>query len=699
MTQSAITRLATDIGGTFTDIVLEHGDERFTTKVLTTPHAPEEAVVEGTRLVLKQAGIGFADLEVFVHGTTLATNAVIERKGAKTALIATDGFRDVIEIADEGRYDQYDIFIDKPRQLVPRELRFTVPERIDVTGKVWIDLDEAAVVAVAGALKAAGVEAVAVAFIHSYANAAHEERVRDILAREAPDIAVTLSSEVCPEMREYERTSTAVANAYVQPLMAGYLGRLKARFAAEGYAKPIHLMTSGGSLATLETAARFPIRLVESGPAGGAILAAHIAAERGEGKVLSFDMGGTTAKICLIHDATPYKARTFEVDRQSRFMKGSGLPVRIPVIEMVEIGAGGGSIARVDTLKRITVGPDSAASVPGPACYGRGGDLPTVTDADVALGKIEPARFAGGAITLYPEKADAALGASVGRPLFLSTAMAAHGVAEIVDENMANAARVHSVERGVVVSDHTMVAFGGAAPLHAARLAEKLGIARVVVPADAGVGSAVGFLRAPAAYELVHSKFMRLDKFDLAEANRLLAAMSAEATELASAAAGNRALTETRTAFMRYAGQGHEIAVALPNRPLAEADIPAMREHFEAGYRQLFARHIPGAAIEILSWSLLVTTDTARPPLLATPAAAAGPEPIGMRPVFDAKAGRTVEVPMYDRLAMAPGARIEGPAIVVEAGTSTYVTAAFDAEIDGGLGLVLTARKSTAKGQ
>ncbi len=328
--QRTITRLATDIGGTFTDIVLERGEARFTTKVLTTPHAPEEAVVEGTRLVLKQAGIGFADLDIFVHGTTLATNAVIERKGAKTALIATDGFRDVIEIADEGRYDQYDIFIDKPRQLVPRQLRYTVPERIDVTGKVWIDLDEAAVAKVAKQLKAEKVEAVAVAFIHSYANDAHEQRVREILAKEAPGIAVTLSSEVCPEMREYERTSTAVANAYVQPLMAGYLGRLKARFAAEGYAKPIHLMTSGGSLATLETAARFPIRLVESGPAGGAILAAHVAAERGEAKVLSFDMGGTTAKICLIHDATPYKARTFEVDRQSRFMKGSGLPVRIP---------------------------------------------------------------------------------------------------------------------------------------------------------------------------------------------------------------------------------------------------------------------------------------------------------------------------------------------------------------------------------
>lgn len=688
------TRLATDIGGTFTDIVLERGDQRFTTKVLTTPQAPEEAVVEGTRLVLKEAGIGFADLDIFVHGTTLATNAVIERKGARTALIATEGFRDVIEIADEGRYDQYDIFIDKPRQLVPRRLRFTVPERIDVTGKVWVALDEAAVRKVASILKAEKVEAVAVAFIHSYANGTHEQRVRDILAEEAPEIAVTLSCEVCPEMREYERTSTAVANAYVQPLMAGYLGRLKARFAAEGYARPIHLMTSGGSLATLETAARFPIRLVESGPAGGAILAAHIAAERGEDKVLSFDMGGTTAKICLIHDATPYKARTFEVDRQSRFMKGSGLPVRIPVIEMVEIGAGGGSIARVDALKRITVGPDSAASVPGPACYGRGGTMPTVTDADVVIGKIEPARFAGGAITLYPEKAEAALAASVGTPLALGTAMAAHGVAEIVDENMANAARVHAVERGVVVTDHTMVAFGGAAPLHAARLAEKLGIARVVVPADAGVGSAVGFLRAPAAYELVHSRFMRLDRFDLKQANDLLTGMSREATGLARAAAGNRKLTETRTAFMRYAGQGHEIAVPLPVRALVDKDIVRMRQTFEAGYRRLFARHIPGAAIEILSWAVLVTTDTARPPKLGKPKPKPGPKPIGSRPVFDAKAGKTVKVPMYDRLSMVPGTRIAGPAIIVEAGTSTYVTATFDAEIDAGLGLVLTARKA-----
>ena len=696
MTLAETYRLATDIGGTFTDIVLERGETRFTTKVLTTPHAPEEAVVEGTRIVLAEAGIGFADLAVFVHGTTLATNAVIERKGARTALIATDGFRDVIEIADEGRYDQYDIFIDKPRQLVERKLRFTVPERIDVMGKEWLPLDEAALRKVAKELKKLRVEAVAVAFIHSYANGVHEMRAGEILAEELPGVSITLSSEVCPEMREYERTSTAIANAYVQPLMAGYLGRLKARFAAEGYARPIHLMTSGGSLATLETAARFPIRLVESGPAGGAILAAHVAAERAEDKVLSFDMGGTTAKICLIHDATPYKARTFEVDRQSRFMKGSGLPVRIPVIEMVEIGAGGGSIARVDSLKRITVGPDSAASVPGPACYGRGGAAPTVTDADVALGRIDPSRFAGGAITLYPDKSEAALDAAVGKPLALKTAMAAHGVAEIVDENMANAARVHAVERGVVVGDHTMVAFGGAAPLHAARLAEKLGISRIVIPADAGVGSAVGFLRAPAAYELVHSKFMRLDRFDAKEASKLLAGMSKEATSLAKAAAGGRKLTETRTAFMRYTGQGHEIAVGLPNRALTDKDVALMRAEFEAGYRRLFARHIPGAAIEVLSWALLVTTDTARPAALAKARRKDGPKPLGTRPVFDAKSGRTVKVPVIDRAAMTPGATVAGPAIIVEAGTSTFVTASFDAQLDAGYGLLLTAKAAEA---
>jgi len=410
-------------------------------------------------------------------------------------------------------------------------------------------------------------------------------------------------------------------------------------------------------------------------------------------RALSFDMGGTTAKICLIHNLAPYKARTFEVDRQSRFMKGSGLPVRIPVIEMVEIGAGGGSIARVDALKRITVGPDSAGSQPGPACYGRGGAAPTVTDADVALGKVDPARFAGGKISLAPEKAGDAITAGIAALLGLDMPTAAFGIGEIVEENMANAARVHAVERGVAVTDHTLVAFGGAAPLHAARLAEKLGIKRIVIPADEGVGSAVGFLRAPAAYELVQSRYQRLDRFDAAAMSALLAGMSAQAREQAQAAAGDRPLFETRQAFMRYAGQGHEIAVALPNRPLEAGDVVMMREHFEEGYRKLFSRHIPGAVIEVLSWAVLVSTAQEPPPRLGDVAPAAAPAPIGMRAVFDGKAARAVEIPVYARDAMTAGASISGPALVVEAGTSTFISAGFDAALDAGLGLVLTAKE------
>ncbi len=693
MTASASARLATDIGGTFTDIVLEFGNRRLATKLLTTPDRPEDAVVEGTRQVLDEAGLSFADIAVFVHGTTLATNAIIERKGARTALIATAGFRDVIEIADEGRYDQYDIFIERPRQLVTREMRFTVAERVDVTGKVQIPLDEPALRALCSNLQHRQIEAVAIAFLHAYANPAHEQRAAEIVSEMLPDVSVTLSSEVCPEMREYERTSTAIANAYVQPLMSGYLRRLEKRFAEEGYRRPIHLMTSGGSLASLHTAARFPIRLVESGPAGGAILAAHVAAERSAPKVLSFDMGGTTAKICLIHNFDPYKARTFEVDRQSRFMKGSGLPVRIPVIEMVEIGAGGGSIARVDPLKRITVGPDSAGSQPGPACYDRGGRAPTVTDADVVLGKVDPAHFAGGKIRLDVAKAEAAIDAAIASPLSLTRDLAAFGIGEIVDENMANAARVHAVERGVSVTDHTLVAFGGAAPLHATRLAEKLGIKRIIVPPDAGVGSAIGFLRAPAAYELVQSRFMRLDRFNVEAIATMLTAMSAQATALAQAAAGDRPLHETRQAFMRYAGQGHEIAVPLPNRPLTADDLALMRERFEEGYRRHFARHIPGAAIEALSWAVLVTTSEERPPPLPPVPEAPSPAALAGRSVYDGKAGRPLQLPVFDRLALRPGQRISGPALVVEAGTSTFVSSAFEATLDAGLALVLTAKE------
>jgi N-methylhydantoinase A len=403
-------------------------------------------------------------------------------------------------------------------------------------------------------------------------------------------------------------------------------------------------------------------------------------------------MGGTTAKICLIDNGEPLKARTFEVDRQSRFKRGSGIPVRIPVIEMVEIGAGGGSIARIDALGRIEVGPDSAGAEPGPVCYGHGGREPTVTDADLSLGKIDPQRFAGGKIAIHPDKAAAALAAGLGG---LTAEQAALGIAEIVDENMANAARVHAVERGVAIAERTLIAFGGAAPLHASRLAEKLNIKRVIVPANAGVGSALGFLAAPAAFELVCSRYMRLGDFDAEAATALIASMEKEVTAHCRAAAAGRPLAVKRSAFMRYAGQGHEIAVALPDGPMTPAHGPRLRAAFEREYARLFARHIPGAAIEVMSWMVLATTPAPPPMQLAAAAPCAPPGSLGKRSILDARLGRRIAVPVFERDRLAPGAVLEGPALIVEADTSTYVSPSFAVQVDSGGALVLTTRRNT----
>ena len=685
-------RMAVDIGGTFTDIVLDRGETRLTRKVLTTARRPEEGVLEGARLVLGDAGLHFSDIDVFVHGTTLATNAIIERRGARTALIATDGFRDTLDIATESRYDQYDLTIEKPQPLVPRSLRVTVPERVDVHGKVRLALDEAAVGGQLDFLRHNGIESVAICFMHSYVNPAHEERTAAILKKAMPDLSITLSSEVCPEIREYERTSTAVANAYVQPLMDGYLARMDEALRVEQFRGAIYLVTSGGGLTSIDTARRFPVRLVESGPAGGAIFAAQVAARADERKVLSFDMGGTTAKICLIENFEPNSARVYEVDRAARFLKGSGLPVRIPVIEMVEIGAGGGSIAHVDALKRVTVGPESAGSEPGPACYGRGGTRPAVTDADVALGMIDPAAFAGGTIALDLAASRAALARDVGEPLGLTPDTAAYAVHEMVCENMASAARVHAVERGEVAGDHALIAFGGAAPLHAARVAEKLGLARVIVPPNAGVGSAVGFLAAPISYELVKSRHMRLDSFDAAGASALLAEMSKAARALVEPGARGAPVTERRLAYMRYVGQGHEITVPLSLRDLTADDAAALRESFEKEYSVLFKRPIPGAAIEALSWSVLVSTQVQRPQPVAPVSERRAPAADGMRAFFDGRANARIDVPLYRRERMEPGARVSGPAIIAEDETSTFVTASFDARIDAAGCIVMERR-------
>ena len=673
-------RLAVDIGGTFTDLVLEWDGRRSTAKVLTTPEAPERAVLEGTAAILCQAGIAPHEVGLMVHGTTLATNAVIERKGARTALITTQGFRDVLALRNESRYDQYDLQLTLPEPLVPRRLRLPVPERLDRDGQVLLPLDEAAVHALVPLLRAQVVAAVAVGFLHSFANPAHERRVRDILAEALPGLPVCLSSEVSPEMREWERFSTTVANAYVQPLMASYLRRLESGLREAGLVAPIFLMLSGGGLCTLETACRVPIRLVESGPAGGALFAASVARQCGAEHVLSFDMGGTTAKICLIDDYAPQTSRSFEVARIGRFQKGSGLPLRIPVVEMVEIGAGGGSLARVDAMGRIAVGPDSAGAMPGPACFGRGGTLPAVTDANLVLGRYDGGHFAGGTMRLDEDAARAALAATVGGPLALDAGMAALGVVEMVDEAMAGAARVHAVESGKSLEGCTLIAFGGGGPVHGTRIAEKIGISRVLVPPGAGVGSAIGFLRAPVAYEVVRSLHQILARLDVPAVNALLGAMRAEAEAVVSQGSFGAPLTEGRIAFMRYVGQGHEIPVTLPAGALSAEHAGSLRAAFDAAYTGFYHRPVPGSEVEVTSWAVLVSTAPDLAPAKAP--APATPAPTGSRTVRDTATGAVTEWAVYARSALAPGDRFEGPAIVAEDETSTLLGAGWRGVVD-----------------
>ncbi|MCA8930192.1 MAG: hydantoinase/oxoprolinase family protein, partial [Alphaproteobacteria bacterium] len=483
------------------------------------------------------------------------------------------------------------------------------------------------------------------------------------------------------------------ANAYVQPLMAGYIRKLEAGLQALGLDCPLLLMMSSGGVTTVETAVRHPIRLVESGPAGGVILALDVAAENGVGDALSFDMGGTTAKLTLIDALQPQYGRTFEVARAYRFLKGSGLPLRIPVIDMVEIGAGGGSIARVDELQRILVGPDSAGSDPGPACYAQGGTEPTVTDGDLVLGRIDPANFAGGKIALDAAAAETAVANRIAAPLGMERATAAAGIAEIVDETMASAARVHAVENGKDTAGRTLIAFGGAAPLHAARLAEKLGIDRVIVPKGAGVGSAYGFLRAPIAYEVVRTRLVRLQTFEPGVLNDLFGTMRAEAEAVVRLGAPDADLVEVRTAFMRYRGQGHEITVTLPNRRYGAADAAAFKSLFEQAYTALFGRTIPGLEVEALSWTLSLATHRDLPTRSADPAAAEPPAPSGQRRLFDTVAGAFADAAVYARTALPVGTVLPGPAVIVEDETSTVVPAAFAARINA-LGQIVLERHS-----
>ena len=687
-------RIGADIGGTFTDIVLETDDRRYSTKILTTYDAPERALLEGVVRLLAEAELEPRHVALFVHGTTLATNALIERRGVRTGLLTTEGFRDVLELGTESRFDQYDITMDKPPPLVPRRLRFGVAERIAADGSVLLALDEDAVRETAARFREAGVESIAIAFLHSYVNPAHEQAAAAILRAEMPGISLSLSSEVSPEMREYERFSTTAANAYVQPIVASYLLRLDAKLAELGVRCPLFLMLSSGGLTTVETAARFPVRLVESGPAGGAIFAAGVAAELGIAKMLALDVGGTTAKICFIDDGKPQRSQGFEVARMHRFRKGSGLPLRIPVVEMVEIGAGGGSIAHLDTVGRLTVGPHSAGSEPGPASYGRGGTRPTVTDADLVLGRIDPASFAGGTFRLDIHAAETALGTLA--VLDADPKMLALGVSEIVDETMASAARVHAVEQGTTVEERTLVAFGGAAPLHAARVAEKLGIDRVIVPRSAGVGSAVGFLRAPIAYEIARSLHQRIGVLDVEAVNAMLAHMSDEAHAIVSRGDPAAERIETRTAFARYCGQGYEIPVDVPVGALTAVDRELLQAAFETVYRGQYGGVVAALPVEILTWRVSVSTRPRTMPAKVEPDGGRAITPTLWRRVLDPASGITLSYGQSRRADLRPGDRIEGPALIVEDETTTVISPRFDAVIDARGYIVLT--RNSAQG-
>ncbi|MEM7241588.1 MAG: hydantoinase/oxoprolinase family protein [Pseudomonadota bacterium] len=668
-------RLGADIGGTFTDLVLEGPKGMFSTKVLTTYAAPEDAIVDGMHQVCAKAGIAVGQIDQVIHGTTLATNALIERRGAKTAFITTKGFRDVIEMRTESRFEQYDLNLELPRPLIERYRRFVLEERMDARGQVLIPLDRADIETLAKKLKAAGFTSVAVGFLHAYANDAHERMVREVLEAEMPEAMISLSSEVSPQMREYERFNTTCANAYIKPLMKSYLSRLKERLAAEGADCPVFLMHSGGGIISLEMAAEFPVRLVESGPAGGAVFAADIAARHGLDKVLSFDMGGTTAKICLIKNRTPKTARVFEVARSYRFKKGSGMPISIPVIDMVEIGAGGGSLGSVDAMRQIRVGPESAGSEPGPACYGRGGERPAVTDADLVQGKLDPQNFAGGSIALYPDQSEAALKSHIGETLGMKPMEAAFGLSEVVDENMANAARVHAVENGEDLSEYTMIAFGGAAPLHAGRLCEKLGVSRCLVPKGAGVGSAIGFLRAPFSFEANRSVFMSMPEFDGDTVSNLFKEMEAEATEFVRLCDADADILTDHKVYMRYRGQGWEIPVPLTPQQAANPDGAEILDLFEAEYSKLFGRSVDGMIAEVTVWSVNAYTPVEKPKPLASSPKVDTPKPMGTRQLFEPAQGKSRTAQIYARATFPDGACVDGPALVTEDETTIVVPA------------------------
>ncbi|QGY33188.1 hydantoinase/oxoprolinase family protein [Pantoea cypripedii] len=692
-----LARVGVDIGGTFTDIALEWKRNLYSTKVLTNYTSPEQAIIDGIAQVIAKAGIGLKDIDSIIHGTTLATNSLIERRGAKTAFITTKGFRDVIEMRTENRFELYDLNIVIPPALIPRHARFVVEERVNAAGEVILPLNVADVENVVDAILAEGYESIAIGFMHSYLNDQHERAVRDYIQSRAPQVSVSISAEVSPQIREFQRFNTVCANAYVKPLMSSYLNRLVGRLKSEGATCPVFMIHSGGGIITVESAAEFPVRLLESGPAGGAIFAAHIAERYDLNRVLSYDMGGTTAKICLIDDRAPKTAKTFEVARTYRFKKGSGMPISIPVIEMIEIGAGGGSIAAVDSMSQIRVGPHSAGSEPGPACYGRGGANPTITDADLMLGRLDPHGFAGGSIILSEQASHSAIEEHVSSKLGIEVDTAAFGICEVVDESMSNAARMHAVENGKELSEYTMIAFGGAAPLHASRLCEKLGINELIIPPGAGVGSAIGFLRAPVAFESVKSAYIKISSFDSEKVNSVIDELVREAGKHVYEADPKAEISMALTAYIRYVGQGWEIPVELPIKNYQPEDGSSIKTDFEVAYKQFFGRAIDYLDVEIISWSLRASSELPQTTKSNFTKQAVPVVTGQLRKLFDANLGEFVQATVIERAAFTPGSLVSGPAVIVENETTTIVASSYDAIMQDD-GCILVRAKNVTTG-
>jgi N-methylhydantoinase A/oxoprolinase/acetone carboxylase beta subunit len=680
-------RIAIDIGGTFTDFVIEGEHQRHVFKLLTTPAEPQQAVLAGIDRILAGYQIVPSEISAIVHGTTLATNAVIERRGAKVAFITTRGFRDTLEMGYEYRYDQYNLLIDRTPPLVDRALRFVVPERIVAGGGVFTPLDEDAVRKVAAELVTSAVEAVAIGFLHSFANPAHEQAAEDIVRGLLPDVPISLSSDVAPEIREYDRFSTVVVNAYIRPLVQTYLAAMEAGLRGRGITAPVLLIQSNGGLCDIATASRYPVRLLESGPAGGALFAAAIARELEIDRALLLDVGGTTVKLCFVDEARPHTARGMEVARADRHCAGSGIPLRFPVIELSEIGAGGGSIVQVDALGRLRVGPRSAGSAPGPVCYGRGGEAPTVTDANLLLGRLDPTRFAGGSITLHTKPAHDAMQAAVAAPLGLNVEDACCGVLAILNENMANAAREHALDADKSLPGRTLIAIGGGSGLHAPDLATALGIDSVIIPSAAGVGSAAGFLCAPFAFERSLSAPQGLADYQqddlLPRIDALIARTVADLRNTGLVADGD--ITTSLSAQMRYRGQGSELSIPINYEDLRQSDaVGRIAAAFQHTYRSHYGRAMGGNPIEILGWT--ARSEAAASPRQVAEQALKDAEPAvpHRRRLVDAMTGATVDAVMYQRHELSAGTAISGPALVVDTGTIIIVPAGWHATVARG---------------